>query len=94
MTKYLKTSSEFRLQAAKDRVNAELPTGNQPAVIGLVFAGILLTFQALVQANWPGFRGSTGLGYTTQENLPITWGGPANENVLWISHRVQKLIGA
>jgi outer membrane protein assembly factor BamB len=52
---------------------------------GLVLAGILLMPQARIQANWPGFRGPTGLGYTTEENLPITWGGPARENVRWVS---------
>ncbi len=33
--------------------------------------------------NWPRFRGPTGLGYTDQNNLPPTWGGPDNKNVLW-----------
>ncbi len=33
--------------------------------------------------NWPQFRGPTGLGYTEEQNLPLTWGGPKNENVLW-----------
>jgi outer membrane protein assembly factor BamB len=51
----------------------------------IIWAGILLTPDAFVRANWPGFRGPTGLGYTTEENLPIVWGGPANENVLWSS---------
>lgn len=55
------------------------------ALLGIMLAGILLTPQAVVRANWPGFRGPTGLGYTTEENLPIVWGGPANENVLWTS---------
>ena len=35
--------------------------------------------------NWPQFRGPTGLGYTEEKNLPLQWGGPANENVLWKS---------
>jgi len=33
--------------------------------------------------NWPGFRGPTGLGYTREKDLPLTWGGPQRENVLW-----------
>lgn len=33
--------------------------------------------------NWPGFRGPTGLGYTTEKDLPLTWGGPRRENILW-----------
>jgi outer membrane protein assembly factor BamB len=58
---------------------------NQSAIFGIVLAGVLLTPQARVRANWPGFRGPTGLGYTTEENLPITWGGPGRENVWWVS---------
>ena len=33
--------------------------------------------------NWPTFRGPTGLSYTKDTNLPVTWGGPNNKNVLW-----------
>jgi len=40
---------------------------NQSAMFGIILAGILLTLPALVQANWPGFRGPTGLGYTPAE---------------------------
>jgi hypothetical protein len=61
------------------------PFQNQLAICGIVLAGILLFLQAPVRANWSGFRGPTGLGYTTEANLPITWGGPVNENVLWSS---------
>jgi len=55
------------------------------AVAGIVVMSVLMMFAGVVRANWPGFRGLTGLGYTTEENLPIKWGGPANENVLWTS---------
>jgi outer membrane protein assembly factor BamB len=55
------------------------------ARFAVVLAGLLLLPPARVQANWPGFRGPTGLGYTTEENLPITWGGPAKENVRWVA---------
>src|SRR6516162_7236157 len=34
---------------------------------------------------WPGFRGPTGLGYTTEQQLPLTWGGPKKKSVLWIA---------
>ena len=37
------------------------------------------------EANWPQFRGPTGLSYTAEKNLPITWGGPKNLNVRWRS---------
>jgi outer membrane protein assembly factor BamB len=35
------------------------------------------------RADWPQFRGPTGLGYTTAKNLPVEWGGPEKKNVLW-----------
>ena len=34
-------------------------------------------------AEWPAWRGPTGMGHTTESNLPLTWGGKTNENVLW-----------
>src|SRR5437763_944928 len=35
--------------------------------------------------NWPAFRGPTGLGYTREKGLPISWGGDENKNILWKS---------
>lgn len=35
--------------------------------------------------SWPQFRGPTGQGQSLAENLPVTWGGPAADNVLWKS---------
>ena len=58
---------------------------NKSALFVIISACILLPLGDVARANWPGFRGPTGLGYTTQENLPITWGGPENKNVLWTS---------
>jgi outer membrane protein assembly factor BamB len=71
MTKYLKTVIMF--------------FKNQSFMFVIILTGILLTPNATALANWPGFRGPTGQGYTLEENLPIVWGGPANENVLWNS---------
>lgn len=34
---------------------------------------------------WPSWRGPTGLGLTDDTDLPLTWGGPTNENVVWKS---------
>ena len=36
-----------------------------------------------VNGDWPGWRGPTGMGITTERDLPLTWGGKDNENVLW-----------
>lgn len=34
---------------------------------------------------WPQFRGPTGLGFSSDIELPTTWGGATNENVVWKS---------
>lgn len=51
--------------------------------------GILVVMLAGVSlaptAEWPQFRGSTGLGYTAETNLPLTWNAKTGENVLWQS---------
>ena len=41
--------------------------------------------EASVAANWPQFRGPTGLGYTTEKNLPLTWNATTGENIRWKS---------
>ena len=33
--------------------------------------------------DWPAWRGPTGLGYTDEKNLPLTWNGKSGENILW-----------
>ncbi len=52
----------------------------------IVAFGLLCgTLPAVGGENWPQFRGPTGLGYSEEKNLPLHWGGPTNENVLWKS---------
>ena len=46
---------------------------------------LLATTAPVGAANWPQFRGPTGLGYTAERDLPLTWGGRSNENVHWKS---------
>jgi len=53
------------------------------AALGLAY--LLAAAARAGDDNWPRFRGRTGPGYTTEKNLPITWGGKDNENVLWKS---------
>jgi outer membrane protein assembly factor BamB len=36
-----------------------------------------------VAENWPCFRGPTGMGQSSEKDLPIAWGGKGNENILW-----------
>ncbi len=46
--------------------------------------GILIASSLTVSAaDWPGWRGPTGLGYTDEKDLPLTWNGKTGENVLW-----------
>jgi len=33
--------------------------------------------------DWPGWRGPGGMGQVEDKNLPLTWGGKENANVLW-----------
>lgn len=45
---------------------------------------VLLALSAVSAAeNWPRFRGPTGLGYSKEENLPLTWNAATGENVAW-----------
>ncbi|MCE9534259.1 MAG: PQQ-like beta-propeller repeat protein [Planctomycetes bacterium] len=37
----------------------------------------------LAAENWPSFRGPTGMGQSVEKNLPTTWGGKDNTNILW-----------
>jgi outer membrane protein assembly factor BamB len=34
-------------------------------------------------ADWPGWRGPSGDGHTTETDLPLTWGGKTDDNILW-----------
>src|SRR5438105_4023235 len=33
--------------------------------------------------DWPGWRGPTGLGYTEEKDLPLTWSAKTGENIRW-----------
>jgi outer membrane protein assembly factor BamB len=52
-------------------------------VTALALAGCLLVAAAGRGGDWPGWRGPTGLGYTDEKDLPLTWNAKAGENVLW-----------
>jgi outer membrane protein assembly factor BamB len=34
-------------------------------------------------SDWPGWRGPTGMGYTDEKDLPLTWNGKKEVNILW-----------
>jgi outer membrane protein assembly factor BamB len=50
---------------------------------GAVLGAFLLLGPVAWAGNWPGWRGPTGAGYSDEKDLPLTWGGKKNENVLW-----------
>ncbi len=51
-------------------------------VLRVIAIELLLAASALA-GDWPQFRGPTGLGYTPEHGLPLTWGGAKQENVIW-----------
>lgn len=49
-----------------------------------LFVLLAISIPGSAQAgDWPGWRGPTGMGQTDETNLPLTWGGKDNVNVLW-----------
>ena len=51
-----------------------------------IFLAAVLPLIATTQSDadeWPGWRGPTGLGYTKEKDLPLSWNGKSGENILW-----------
>jgi outer membrane protein assembly factor BamB len=48
----------------------------------LLFSFVLV-LGGVARADWPNWRGPTGMGQTDVKGLPVTWGGKQQENVLW-----------
>jgi outer membrane protein assembly factor BamB len=48
-----------------------------------VSAAVLLLAGQALAGNWLGWRGPTGCGISDEKDLPLTWGGKNNTNVLW-----------
>lgn len=44
---------------------------------------ILATSLSAFASDWPQWRGPSGQGHCEDKNLPLTWGGADNTNVLW-----------
>jgi outer membrane protein assembly factor BamB len=44
---------------------------------------LLLLCRGALAGDWPAWRGPTGLGYTEEKDLPLTWNGKTGENILW-----------
>ena len=55
-------------------------------MIVLTCAGLFLAGSDFGRAgDWPAWRGPTGLGYTDEKDLPLTWNGKTGENIVWKS---------
>ena len=47
-------------------------------------AMLLLSLAVAAHAeNWPQFRGASGLGFTDEHDLPLTWNAKTGENIAW-----------
>jgi outer membrane protein assembly factor BamB len=45
----------------------------------------LVVHAASNAGDWPGWRGPTGMGFTDEKDLPVTWNAKTGENVVWKS---------
>jgi outer membrane protein assembly factor BamB len=53
------------------------------AILGSALAALLFFLGNSQAADWPGWRGPTGLGYTEEKDLPLTWDAKTGKNILW-----------
>jgi outer membrane protein assembly factor BamB len=44
---------------------------------------VLAANDSLARADWPGWRGPSGMGHTDDAKLPLTWNAKTGENVVW-----------
>jgi outer membrane protein assembly factor BamB len=49
----------------------------------LISTSVLAMTSLASGAPWPQFRGPTGLGYTEERNLPVTWSSRGETNLVW-----------
>jgi hypothetical protein len=54
-----------------------------PARAGAILVTVALLATATWADDWPSWRGPTGVGQTTEKDLPLRWDGKTGENVLW-----------
>ena len=50
-------------------------------ILVVCFAALLIRTAAVQAENWPGFRGPTGQGISTEKKLPVRWSD--KENIAW-----------
>ena len=44
---------------------------------------LLVPAAASLAGNWPGWRGPTGVGWTDEKDLVLSWNGKTGENIVW-----------
>ncbi len=69
--------------ARGERRGARSQMGKLALQITIASAFFWLAPSIGLAGNWPQFRGPTGLGYTEETNLPLTWNAKSGENILW-----------
>jgi outer membrane protein assembly factor BamB len=52
-------------------------------IVRVTFWLTLAVITPTVAADWPGWRGPTGMGQSPDRDLPVAWGGKDNANVRW-----------
>jgi outer membrane protein assembly factor BamB len=60
-----------------------MPSFARAAAAFCVPLWLLLVSPLRAGDTWPGWRGPTGQGLSDDRDLPLTWGGKGNANVLW-----------
>lgn len=55
----------------------------RPTLLALVVTVLGFASEPASAEDWPAFRGSTGMGVTTEKGLPLEWGGADGKNMLW-----------
>ena len=53
----------------------------RPSFVLTALVGTLFVATTLVADTWPGWRGATGDGVSTETDLPVQWS--ATENIRW-----------
>ncbi len=58
-------------------------TARRNLALGFTLAWLSLASLAAFASDWPQWRGPTENGISTEKDLPLSWGGKDNANVLW-----------
>ncbi len=62
---------------------ASFPLQKKRTLALAAFAWIACCDGAAFAENWPQFRGPTGLGFSAEKELPLTWNAKTGDNIAW-----------